>query len=220
MWRIVAIDRTILAGLMLLCVLVVSGCASTAPPTSSEVIAAQRAGQILVLLRVVTKSSTGESIAPFANSLVDDNIGVAIGSFETGGKVRRIEDMRFLSEKSRADGWFFALVPKGTHYFAFLPSRRTNIFRYIAMFNRTKLWRVDVPAMATVVYAGSLIIEGDTESLLFGGKYMKNLDRMEVRDETIIAKTLIQRFVPDASGLKTALMVVHEGPIILTTPTN
>jgi hypothetical protein len=45
-------------------------------------------GQMLVLLRVATRSSTGELIEPFANSGADDNVGVTVGSFETGGKVR------------------------------------------------------------------------------------------------------------------------------------
>ena len=219
MRRIVAIDRAVLASLMLCCVLVASGCASTTPPTSSEVAAAQRSGQTLVLLRVATRSSTGEVIEPFASSLVDDNVGVAVGSFETGGKVRRIENMRFLSEKSRADGWFFAVAPRGTHYFAFLPPRRTHILTYMASFNGAKRWRVDSPATATVVYAGSLIVNADTSPLLFGGKYISRLVRMEVRDETEIAQALVQRFVPDISGVETVLMVEHEGPIILTTPT-
>ena len=220
MRRVDTINRNIFAGLLLCCVFAVSGCAQTAPPTSGEVAAAQQGGQMLVLLRVVTKSSTGDSIKPFANSFVDDNIGVAVGSFETGGKVRRIEDMRFLSDESRADGRFFAVLPPGTNYFSFLPPRRTNIFSYLEMFNHAKLWRIDVPKAKAMVYGGSLFVEGDAGSLLFGSKYIKNLRRMEVRDETVIAKNLVQRFMPGISGIKTTLMVAHEGPIILTTPTN
>lgn len=219
MRHIVAIDRTILAGLKLCCLLVASGCASTMPPTSSDVTAAQRGGQMFVLLRVATRSSTGESIEPFPNSLAADNVGVAVGSFETGGEVRQIENMRFLSDKSRADGWFFAVAPRGTHYFAFLPPQRTNGFTYMAMFSRAKRWRVDAPATVTIVYAGSLIVDADESPLLFGGKYISHLGHMEVRDDTKIAQALVKRFVPDISGVKTVLMVEHEGPIILTTPT-
>jgi len=207
-------------GMALCFLLVVSGCASTKPPSTSEVAAAQRSGQLLVLLRVATRSSTGESIEPFASSLADDNVGVAVGSFETAGKVRQIEDMRFLSDKSRADGWLFAVAPKGTHYFSFLPPRRTDAFSYTAKFNQVKRWRVDASTKAKVVYAGSLFIDVDTSPLLFGGKYISRFARIEVRDETNIAKTLVQRFVPNLSGIQTVLMMEHEGPIILTTPTN
>ena len=213
-------NRNFIAGLLVCSLLALSGCARTMPPMSSEITAAQQGGRMLVLLRVAPRSSTGESIEPFAHSLVDDNIGFAVGSFETGGKVRRIEDMRFLSEGSRAAGWLYFVLPRGAHYLAFLPPRRTNIFSYMRMFDHAKKWRLNVPATDAIVYAGSLIIEGDTESLLFGGKYLKNLLRMEVRDETKIAKDLVRQFVPGVSEVETSLMAAHEGPIILMTPTN
>ena len=209
---------TLLAGSMLCCLLIVSGCAATAPPTSSEVVAAQASGQMVVLLRVATRSSTGESVKLFGSSLADDNVGVAVGSFATGAKVRQIEDMRFLSEDSRADGWLFLLAPRGTQYFAFLPPRRSNAFEYIAMFNRAKRWRVDAPTAATLVYAGSLIFEAEERPLLFGGSYISHLRPVEVRDESETAKTLVKRHVPDVDGIETVLMVEHHGPIILTTP--
>lgn len=214
------IDRTIAAVLLICFALMASGCAATAPPTGSEVTAARQSGQSLVLLRVAPRSSSGAPVDPFANALVDDNVGVAVGSFETGGRVRRIEDMRFLSEASRADGWFFAIVPPGTQYFAFLPPRRTNIFSYLAMFDHAQLWRIDAPVASSMVYGGSLIVDVDVGSLLFGGEYIETLRYAEVRDETDIAKNLVQQFVPGISGVKTALMVAHEGPVILTTPTN
>ena len=213
-------NRTIFAGLLTCFALLASGCAVTAPLTSGEVSAAQQGGQTIVLLRLATRSSAGSPVEPFANSLADDNVGVAVGSFETGGKVRRIEGMRFLSDGSRANGWFFAVVPPGTHYFAFLPPRRTNIFSYLAMFDYAQPWRIDAPVAGAMVYGGSLIIDVEVGSLLFGGEYIKTLRYVEVRDETDIAKNLVQQFVPGTSEIKTALMTAHEGPIILTTPTN
>ncbi len=189
-------------------------------PKRKSATAAQQGGRMLVLLRVATRSSTGESIEPFAHSLVDDNIGFAVGSFETGGKVKRIEDMRFLSQESRAEGWFYFVLPRGAHYLALLPPRRINLFTYLEMFNDAKKWRLNVPATEAMVYAGSLHIESDIELLFFGGKYIKNLLRMEVRDETKIAKDLVRQFVPGVSEVETSLMAAHEGPIILMTPTN
>ena len=220
MGRSVVNDTTIFAGLILCCLLLASGCVATKPPTSAEMISAQRDGQMLVLLRVAARLSTGESIEPFASSLADDNFVVAAGSFETVGELEQIQEMRYLSDESRAEGWFYIFLPKGTLYFAFPPPRRTDAFTYADMITRAKRWRVDAPTTAAIVYAGSLYIEAIEEELFFGGKGIRYLEHIEVLDETAIAKSLVQRFVPTLGDFKTVLIVEHEGPTILTTPAN
>lgn len=205
---------------MMCCLLLASACVATQPPTGSEVATAFRDGQMLLLLRVATRISTGETVAPFTGSLADDNLGIAVGNFGTGGKLSRIEEMRFMSEASRADGWLYIFLPAGVQYFAFLPSRRTDIFSYTEMFNHVQRWRVDATPTAGVVYAGSLLIEVDVAPLLFGQEHIDKLGRMEVLDETGVAKSLVQKFVPNTHDVRTALMQKHKGPIILSTPEN
>lgn len=221
MGRIVVNDTTIFAGLILCCLLLASGCVATKPPTSSEMSDAERNGQMLVLLRVATRSTTGESIEPFSSSLADANLVVAAGSFETAGEVKHIQEMRFLSDESRAEGWFYVFLPKGTLYFAFLPPGGTYAHTFADMINRAKRWRIDAPTTADIVYAGSLYVEAyEVKPLLLSYKVISHLGRIEVVDETAIAKSLVQRFVPTFGDFKTVLIVEHEGPTILTTPTS
>jgi hypothetical protein len=215
-----SIHATTRVGFLLCCLLVVTGCVSTKAPTSSDIATALAHGQTLVLLRVATNSTTGEHLEPFASSLADDNLGVGVGSFETAGKIEWTVDMHYLSDESRADGWFCIFLPAGTHYFAFLPPRRTDVWSYTEMFYNAQRWRVDAPTTASIVYAGSLIVEVDDEPVLFGQKYPSGFRRMEVLDETSIARSLAQQFIPGFSDIKTVLMVKHEGPTIKTTPEN
>ena len=66
---------------------VLSACAVTKPP-SDQAVAEVRADDKTILLFRVAVSLDGKPHEPFAGSLADDNVGVAIGTFETGGRVR------------------------------------------------------------------------------------------------------------------------------------
>lgn len=215
-----SIRTTTRVGFVWCCLLIVSGCLSTKPLTSSDTATVLAQGQTLVVLRIAIRSQTGEFLEPFASTLADDNPGVAIGNFKTGGELERTIDMRFLSDESRSDGWFAIILESGTHYFAFLPPRRTDEGSYSRMFNTAERWRVDAPTAASIVYAGSLIIDVDMEPLFFGGEGFWHFGPMEIIDETGIARSLAQQIVPASSDIKTVLMVKHEGPVILTTPEN
>ena len=211
--------KPLLFWLLLIAVAILGGCATTAPPGRSE-LSEIDAGEMALLLLRVAASIEGEAYEPFSGSLVDDNIGIALGTFETGGRVQRIEPMRFFSEDSRAQGWAYLSVPPGTLYLAFLPPRRTNLFTYLAMFESAQLWRIDVSERSKILYAGTLAIDGDGGFLLFGGTYLKNFKRIEVRDEREEAQALANRHVPRLGPIEIALMQRHDGPIILTTPTD
>lgn len=211
--------KSLLFLLLLFAAVILGGCTITAPPERSELSAIDAGEKTLLLFRVAV-SVEGEAHEPFSGSLVDDNIGIALGTFETGGRVRRIEPMRFFSEDSRAQGWTYLSVPPGTLYLAFLPPRRTDLFTYLAMFENAQLWRIDVPERSKLVYAGALAVDGDGGFLLFGGQYLKNFKRMEVRDEREEALALADRHVSGLGPIETVLMQRHDGPIILTTPTN
>lgn len=200
-----------------LVVTALNGCAFTAPPEQSE-LNAIRAGEEILLLYRIDASIDGEPHEPFSGPLVDDNIGVALGTFETGGTLQRIEGMRFFSDDSRVRGWTFLLAPRGTLYLAFLPPRRTDLFSYLAMFERAQLWRIDVPEQSKIVYAGTLVVDGDGGFVLFGEKYLANFRKMDVRDERADAKVLIREYVPDIGPMETAIMQRHDGPILFATP--
>lgn len=194
-----------------------AGCATVAPPDAAELGDIEAGRKVLVLLRVAA-SIAGEPHEPFAHRLVDDNIGIGIGSFETGGRPQRVEQVRFLSAESRARGWTYLSAPPGAIYLAFLPPRRADLYTYLDMFDAAPLWRVDLPQGSRSVYAGTLVVEGEGGSFTFGGKYIKAFSHMEVRDERGEAETLLRRHLPGARPAETRLMQRHEGPVILTTP--
>jgi hypothetical protein len=194
-----------------------SGCASTAPLEHSDLSAIKSGEQTLLLFRI-DASIEGKPHEPFSGSLVDDNIGMALGTFETGGTLQRIERVRFFSDETRARGWTYLTVPRGTLYLAFLPPRRTDLFSYLAMFEHAQLWRIDVPEQSKIVYAGTLVVDGDSGFLLFGGEYLANFRKMDVRDERADAKILVSEYGPDLGPMETAVMQRHDGPILFTTP--
>lgn len=206
--------------LLLFAAAILGGCTSTpAPPGKSELSAIDTGEMTLLLLRVAA-SIEGEAHEPFSGSLADDNIGIGLGTFETGGRAKPSGPWRFFSEDSRAQGWTYLSVPHGTLYFAFLPPRRTNTFDYIDMFESAPLWRIDVPEKSKLVYVGTLAVDGESDFYLFGGKSLNHFKRMEIRDEREAAQALADRHVPGLGPIKTALMQRHDGPIILTTPTD
>lgn len=128
--------------------------------------------------------------------------------------------MRFLSDESRREGWLYLLVPPGTLYLAFLPPRRTDLFLYLAMFNPAQPWRVDLNRESQLVYAGTMVIDGEKGFLLFGDGYLANFTSMEIRDDREEAQRLAASFFSELGKIETVLMQRHEGPIILTTPDN
>lgn len=191
--------------LHLVVVVVLGGCAITAPPTPRELSAIDADKSTLLLLRVAV-TIEGKAYEPFLADLPDDNVGIGLGTFETAGKVRVVEPQRFFSEDARARGWTYLSVPRGTLYLSFLPPRRTDLFTYHAMFDRTQLWRIDVPERAKVVYAGTLAIEGEGIPLLFGGQRLEAFTRVEIRDEREAAQLLVDEYVPQLGKIETILM--------------
>ena len=206
--------------LLLLTAGFLGGCATTAPPAESDLSAIDAGEKVLLLLRVAT-SADGQAQEPFSGSLADDNVGIGLGTFDTGGTPRQVEFVRFFSEESRAQGWTYMLVQPSTIYLAFLPFRQTDAFTYLDMFKSAQPWRVDLPTNSKLVYAGTLAIEGEGVYYLGGGgKKLRSFTRMEVRDEREEAQAIANHNVPGLGPIETVLMQRHDGPIILTTPTN
>ena len=202
-------------------ILFLVGCAVVEPPSMTELDQVGGGGKTIVLMRIVGQDNEGHAVDTFSGSLSDDNVGLAIGNFETGGlPTQRLDWIRFLSEESRQNGWIYLVLTPGVHYMAVQGSRRTNAFTYAARFKTAPRWRLDIPADAAVVYAGTLDLRGTSMALLFGGRLMVTIegDNSTVRDESVLAADVIGRNLADLGSPKTALMTYHTGPLILTTP--
>jgi hypothetical protein len=65
--------------------LILAGCAAVELPSPAELSEAGGGGKAVVLLRIIGQASEGQAVDTVSGSLSDDNIGLAIGNFETGG---------------------------------------------------------------------------------------------------------------------------------------
>lgn len=196
----------------------VAGCSTTALPTEKEHNAIQTGNQAFVLLRV-TSEYDGQAYETFSP---DGRIGLALGGFMTGGKVKHVDPLRYLSDKTRYEGWTYFVLDPGSYYLAVLPTRMTNIFTYLAAFKYAPRWRIDVPEDAKIVYAGTLHIPGVWKKFAWSSQYYLVSFRKEdssVLSEEELAQTVVTENLPDVFPLKTVLMRPHDdGPLILRTP--
>ena len=146
---------------------------------------------------------------------MDDNIGIALGGFETGGELRQIMP-GFLSHQTRKDGWVYLLLEPGQHYLALQPPRRTDVWSYAKMFKTAPLWRLDIPSKAELVYVGTLHLPSIKQNLLFGVTISSFIwDSVVVRNEDDGARKIAAELLPEFETFKTVLMEQHECPIIL-----
>lgn len=202
-----------LATLAVLAVLV-SGCAFTRLPSAGEYGQITSGKRVIVLLRV-TSEVDGKPFDAFRSGLPDSDIGLALGSFETGGDVKQITPV-FLSTRTRESGWTYLLLEPGFHYLAAQPPRSTDYFTYAAQFKAVPLWRLEVPAQKSAVYVGTLHLPGIKPSLLFGMTFLSN--KIVVHNEEELARKIAADFFPEFGAPVTALMQRHDGPKILTSP--
>ncbi len=199
-------------------VALLSGCSVYRLPSSSDYEKIRSGERAMVFVRI-TGDINDVPYEIFGSSLADENIGLALGGFETGGEVRQILPV-FLSAQTQKEGWIYVLLEPGLHYLAVLPPRRTNVKSYALMFEDAPLWRLDIPAETKLVYAGTLHLPCVEQKLLFGAKTISSIvvDKSTIRNDEQAARRIAAEFFPEFGTPKTMLMQRHKGPIILRTP--
>ena len=194
------------------------GCATVSPPAATELKAVQTGRTAIVLFRV-TSEVDGEPYEPFSHTLIDDNIGLALGGFETGGKVEPVQSYRFLSKETRQQGWIYFILEPGTYYLAVQPPRNTNAFTYASGFQYAPHWRIDVPTDARLVYAGTLHLPGSGQWVLFGSRRLTSFTALTVRNEEDLARKIASEHLAELGTPLTVPMQLYTGgPILLRTP--
>jgi hypothetical protein len=214
--------RIILHCVRILCLAAIaalpSGCSMPHLPSAKEIEMVRSGRRVLVLLRVVGDVN-GQPYEAFKSYLTDDNVGLALGGFETGGEPQQITSVFFLSDKTRKDGWAYLVLEPGLYYLAVQPSRTTNANTYAAQFKSAPLFRMDVPSATAIVYAGTLYLPGTQVKLLFGDSRLSFIsEKIAVRNDEELARKIAAEFFPEFGVPKTILMRPHKGPIILRTP--
>lgn len=202
--------------------ILISGCASTRLPDKSELIGETGDARTLVLVKVNVTLEDGEPFKPFIHTMVDDNISFGIGDFKSGGEVKRIEKLRFLSDKSRQEGWTYLLLDPGNHYLSVYPPRRTNVFAYHEMIKLAPRWQFDIPSGTSFAYLGTMNLIGVRRFMLFGGNDTSAIryEETQIVNDQAEAKEIIASHFPDLNGeLETILLEEQAGgPVILKQP--
>jgi len=202
----------------LILVTLLSSCATTSLPSAKDYELIYSGKRSILLLRISCEID-GMPYEVFRHFVGDDDIGFALGGFETGGELLR-KIPKFISSQTRKDGWLYFLLEPGYHYLAVQPPRWGDVWSYENSFKSAPLWRLDIPSQTGIVYAGTLHILGIRQKMLFGGISIKSFitDSIVVRNDEEAARKIAGDFFPELQPFKTMLMAKNEGPIILKTP--
>jgi hypothetical protein len=159
-----------------------------------------------LIIRFVT---TSEGIR---NSNWHKRIGIQLGNFRTGGFLWA-KKREPIEKNLKKDGWAIIKVEKGYQYIRIYypvygkPSMRSRIFQ------------INVPFNDASFYVGSFHFHSYIEKDQFGRDQVKS-QFVGITDESELAQQVVSKVYPQNSTFETSLAVVHEGPPILTTPSN
>jgi len=198
---------------------VVASCAFNKPPTKGEYLAIAEGQKSLVLLRV-TGEITGESaIDAFSSFAADENFNIAVGDFETGGALKRIENQKFLSAKTRKQGWIYFFLEPGIYYLGFQGPRMTTPNFYEEQWGKVKRYHIDIQPDSPVVYIGTMHLQCRTGWDPFGLKNCVHIDSQVIKNEEALAQELVSENLKTMGQPKTVLMQLHtEKTLIFRTP--
>lgn len=164
-----------------------------------------RSGKVALVLLRVTCDIVGTPFECFGKNTLPggQNVGFGLGSFETAGVPRAIQE-RFLSETSLAAGWTFLLLPPGSHYLAVMAPPVLGDYREVPR------WRIDVQDNSKLIYVGTLHSSGRERTLGSGVKVLdtSNLGSVQnLADETALARDVLSDHFENANEMTTNLMV-------------
>lgn len=194
-----------------------TGCVGLPTPTEQSAIVAGK--KSLVLLRIEA-TVRGRPFKPFAGIMVVDNITLAIGTFRTAGKPEPVR-LRFLSSKSKKEGWTYFVLEPGTYYLAVRPPQSTDAATYDNLWKTAPRWRMDLPANAPAVYVGTMHLAGDGRWVMFGSRSLESILSSEINTDRdrYLASELLANGCPNVGNMQVVPLKEHRGgPIILHSP--
>ena len=174
-----------------------------------------KSGKLVIALFRFTCEIDGKPHEVFGRGpVLEDNMALALGDFETGGRLVEIAQAEpiFPSPEARKEGWMYLLLKPGPHYLAVRPFGSRH-------FEAAPLWRFDVPSKTGLVYVGTMHMPSVRETHLFiPAGFSPFWDRVVVRNEEDAARKIAAMFFPELETIKTVLMVPHSGPRIIRKP--
>lgn len=165
--------------------------------------------KVLVLVRVLCTVDE----RPFAPCIYRRNepllsdklfVGFAMGSFDTCGEPGYVK-VNALTDESLDEGWAVFLVSPGIFYLytrgpdssSFSHGSESDYYK--RYYSNAPRWRIDVPASANLIYAGTITLAGkQSGTLIFGDKIIVTIEnqQMPLSDERETADNLLNRLFP------------------------
>ena len=154
-----------------------------------------------------------------------DGIAVRLGGFGTGGLVRErgVKKKEKIERNLWYEGWQLYYIEPGDLYFAFF--HMTQAFSspggYIDdEFAMPPVFHIDVPISDTPIYLGTFHFDRRTfieASWNQNGVY-RDYRFVGIADESDISRQVAGKLFPEGPDPETSIAVMHEGPVIITSP--
>lgn len=191
---------------------ILGGCELHSGNTKRELQFVRTGEKSLVLIRVQA-SIENEVVAPFSDGgLIDDGIHFGVGSFNTGGRLKRFNYQKFISPESRQNGWTFLELAPGTYYLISQPPRHGNMFTYLHRFKKPPHWKLEIPEDTKIIYAGTLQVDGVGGFQIFGDPRMREITNLSVDDiDREWATDLAKSHFPDLGEPQVILLEPYDG---------
>ena len=205
---------------LLLCMLwLTAGCTFVKPPSRGEYSTITQGRKSLVLLRVTCRISSESGTDPVQGCITGENASIALGDFESGGRLQRIFLLKSLSVETREQGWIYVTLKPGIYYIAFQGQRRTDAFTYEAQLQNAQLFRFEIQPDSPIVYIGTMHLECHSDWFFFGAKYCCFIDNHQVKNEAELARKIVSENLTTLGQPKVLLMQPHtEKTLIFRTP--
>ena len=163
---------------------------------------------VTVIMRIVT-TSDGESQNKWSSS-----ISIKSGGFRSGGIIEDKGHNR-LWGKYKKDGWVLYDVEPGNLYtsFDFLSEKGAKAY------SRRKIFQAKILNSDSPIYLGSFRFNRNSYKSFLGTRW-KGHQFVDILDESDLARQVAAKMFPEKPPLLTSMSVEHQGPIILTSPTD
>lgn len=180
-------------------------------PNTKQVSTIQTGREAIVLLRVTGNFDDGTRVGTFGGSNEAKNVNLGLYKDGPQGEVELVRLQRFLSSETKDQGWTYFIMKPGTYYFAFiglcsymsLPGKEECDHRL----ERARLWQVDIPKDAPIVYIGSMNLQSWREYARLGD-LISDFDenKMLLQNEENLAKQLAASYLSEFGPIHTVLM--------------
>ncbi|MBW2410839.1 MAG: hypothetical protein JRF72_13650 [Deltaproteobacteria bacterium] len=196
-----------------------AGCTFVKPPSRGEYSAITQGRKSFVLLRVTCQISSESGTDPVQGCISIDNASIALGDFDSGGKLERILILKSLSVETREQGWIYATLEPGIYYIGFQGQRRTDAFTYEAQLQHVQRFRFDVQPDSPIVYIGTMHLECHSDWFLFGAKYCCHIYNHQIKNEEKLARKIVSENLKNLGQPKTSMLQPHtEKTLIFRAP--